>query len=78
MKKTVISTFLIAAGAFALLNTATVQAEQYSGPQNTAVVRLGYDKSMSSKTIKAAVIDSYFRQVCKMAKSLDGIKHQCL
>ena len=26
---------------------------------------LGYDKSMSEKTIKAAVIDSYFRNICK-------------
>lgn len=68
MKKTVISTFLIAAGAFAIMNAVPVQAEPYTGPQNPAVVRLGYDKSMSEKTIKAAVIDSYFRQVCKNGK----------
>ena len=68
MKKTIICTFLIAAGAFSLMNSVPVQAEPYSGPQNTAVVRLGYDKSMSEKTIKAAVIDSYFRNICKNGK----------
>ena len=68
MKKTIICTFLIAAGALYLINSAPVQAEPYSGPQNTAVVRLGYDKSMSEKTIKAAVIDSYFRNICKNGK----------
>lgn len=67
MKKTVICTFLMAAGALAMFNM-PVEAEPYAGPQNTAVVRLGYDKSMSEKTIKAAVIDSYFRQVCKNGK----------
>ena len=50
------------------MNSVPVQAEPYSGPQNTAVVRLGYDKSMSEKTIKAAVIDSYFRNICKNGK----------
>lgn len=68
MKKTIICTILIAAGALSLVNLAPVQAEPYSGPQNTAVVRLGYDKSMSEKTIKAAVIDSYFRNIYKNGK----------
>lgn len=68
MKKMAICTFLIAAGAFAILSTTSVKAEPYVGPQNPAVVRIGYDKSMSEKTIKAAVIDSYFRQVCKNGK----------
>ena len=61
MKKTIICTFLIAAGAFALLNVSPAQQEQSFGFQNFSALTLGYDKSMSEKTIKAAVIDSYFR-----------------
>ena len=38
------------------------------GFQNIAAITLGYDKSMGEKTIKAAVIDSYFRNVCKNGK----------
>lgn len=68
MKKSIICTFLVSAGLVALMNISAVQAENYAGIQNPAVVRLGYDKSMGSKTIKAAVIDSYFRQVCKNGK----------
>ena len=66
MKKIVICTFLIAAGAFSLMNgISTAPQEQHYGFQNIAAMTLGYDKSMSEKTIKAAVIDSYFRNVCK-------------
>ena len=32
--------------------------------KNSYAITLGYDKSMSEKTIKAAVIDSYFRNIC--------------
>lgn len=68
MKKIVICTFLIAAGAIALLNQSPAYAEQGYGSQSTAAITLGYDKSMSEKTIKAAVIDSYFRNICKNGK----------
>ena len=68
MKKTIICTFLIAAGAFALLNVSPAQQEQSFGFQNISALTLGYDKSMSEKTIKAAVIDSYFRNICKNGK----------
>ena len=66
MKKIVICTFLMAAGAFSLMNNiSTAPQEQNFGIQKIAAITLGYDKSMSEKTIKAAVIDSYFRNVCK-------------
>ena len=66
MKKTIICTFLIAAGAFSLMNSISLAPqEQEYGLRNIAAMTLGYDKSMSEKTIKAAVIDSYFRNVCK-------------
>ena len=68
MKKILISTVLIAAGAFALLNTNTVQPMSSINLQSMSAMTLGYDKSMSEKTIKAAVIDSYFRQVCQNGK----------
>ena len=68
MKKTIICTCLIAAGAFALLNVSPVKQEQNFGFQNISALTLGYDKSMSEKTIKAAVIDSYFRNICKNGK----------
>ena len=69
MKKIVICTFLIAAGAIVSFSNIT-PAENASvyGFQNVAAITLGYDKSMSEKTIKAAVIDSYFRNVCKNGK----------
>ncbi len=65
MKKLVIGTFLIAFGAFALNSVQLAPQEQHFGLQKTAAITLGYDRSMSEKTIKAAVIDSYYRQVCK-------------
>ena len=66
MKKTIICIFLIAAGAFSLMNSISLAPqEQEYGLRNIAAMTLGYDKSMSEKTIKAAVIDSYFRNVCK-------------
>ena len=70
MKKIVICTFLIAAGAAALFNT-NYQIET-NVPQfelkNSYAMALGYDKSMSEKVIKAAVIDSYFRNVAANGK----------
>ena len=70
MKKTVICTLLVAAGAFALLNSSvnTADYNQEFLIKNSAAMTLGYDKSMSDKTIKAAVIDSYFREICKNGK----------
>ncbi len=70
MKKTVISAFLVAAGAvsFACTNIDTAVYEPSFGFQNISAITLGYDKSMSDKTIKAAVIDSYFRAICKNGK----------
>lgn len=69
MKKTIICTFLIAACAFSLMNNVTTapQVNEF-GFKNMSAITLGYDKSMSEKTIKAAVIDSYFRNVCKNGK----------
>ena len=68
MKKIVILSFLTIATAISL-NSINV------APQTTelefkkfSAITLGYDKSMSEKTIKAAVIDSYFREICKNGK----------
>ena len=36
--------------------------------KNSYAITLGYDKSMSEKTIKAAIIDSYFREVAANGK----------
>ena len=68
MKKMAICTFLIVAGAFSLLNVSTAEKANDFGFQKVAAITLGYDKSMGEKTIKAAVIDSYFRNVCKAGK----------
>ena len=70
MKKIVICTFLIAAGAATLLNInnkVETKAPEFA-LKNSYAMTLGYDKSMSEKTIKAAVIDSYFRNVAKNGK----------
>ena len=70
MKKIVICTFLVAAGAAALLNIDSkieTKAPEFA-LKNSYAITLGYDKSMSEKTIKAAVIDSYFRNVAKNGK----------
>ena len=68
MKKLIISTVLIAIGAFTLANVQTAPLEQSLSLQKISAITLGYDKSMSDKIIKAAVIDSYYRQVCKNGK----------
>ena len=70
MKKIVICTFLIAAGAASLLNLNNkidIQTPEF-GFKNYYAITLGYDKSMGEKTIKAAVIDSYFREVVANGK----------
>ena len=70
MKKIVICTFLIAAGAVALCDI-NLRADSHKPNfylKNSYAIVLGYDKSMGEKTIKAAVIDSYFREVAANGK----------
>lgn len=70
MKKIVICTFIIAAGAASLLNINSKidnQSPKFNF-KNTYAIVLGYDKSMSEKTIKAAIIDSYFREIAANGK----------
>lgn len=69
MKKIVICTVLIAAGAVSLMNLNNIEQKtpEFSFMNSSAII-LGYDKSMGEKTIKAAVIDSYFRQVAANGK----------
>ena len=70
MKKIIICTFLMAAGSLVLLNTDSKiesKAPEFA-LKNSYAITLGYDKSMSEKTVKAAVIDSYFRNVANSGK----------
>lgn len=70
MKKTLLSTLLLSATTVCIM-TLTIGVspiEQDYGFKKISAITLGYDKSMSEKTIKAAVIDSYFRQICKNGK----------
>jgi len=69
MKKIVICTFLVAAGAACFLNGSKLETTnpQFDFKQSYAIT-LGYDKSMSEKTVKAAIIDSYFRSVASNGK----------
>lgn len=68
MKRLVITTFLIAFGAFSVMNVSTAPQTHNYDFQKISAMTLGYDKSMSEKTIKAAVIDSYFRNICQNGK----------
>ena len=69
MKKTLICTFLIVAGSFALINNIEpAKTENTFRLHKAPAITLGYDKSMGDKTIKAAVIDSYFRAICNNGK----------
>ena len=65
MKKTIIGGFLIIASFLAVTNISTVDSFNNFEIKNISALTLGYDKSMGEKTIKAAVIDSYFRNICK-------------
>lgn len=70
MKKIVICTILVAASAAVLMNIDSkveVQTPEFL-LKNSYAITLGYDRSMSEKTIKAAVIDSYFRSVASSGK----------
>ena len=70
MKKMVISAFIVAAGTFAVCGFNNIPASVHPefALKNSYAIVLGYDKSMSEKTIKAAVIDSYFREVAANGK----------
>lgn len=68
MKKIVICTFLVAAAAVINFNTDIKTASPEFTLKNSYAITLGYDKSMSEKTIKAAVIDSYYRSVVANGK----------
>ncbi len=70
MKKIVICAFLVAAGAASLLSiNSNIDNQTPSfGFKNSYAIVLGYDKSMGEKTIKAAVIDSYFREIAANGK----------
>lgn len=70
MKKIILSTFITTIAITACMNfnnNFTVE-ENTIQFKNISAMALGYDRSMSEKTIKATVIDSYFRQVCKNGK----------
>lgn len=70
MKKIIICTFLAVAGAVVLMNSGNniqTQSPEFAY-KNSYAMTLGYDKSMSEKTVKAAVIDSYFRNVASNGK----------
>lgn len=70
MKKIVICTFIALTGAASLLNIndkIETKTPEFT-LKNSYAITLGYDKSMSEKTIKAAVIDSYFRSVASSGK----------
>ena len=70
MKKIILSTFITTIAITACMNfnnNFTVE-ENTIQFKNILAMALGYDRSMSEKTIKATVIDSYFRQVCKNGK----------
>ena len=68
MKKTVICTILVATSAFMLSSIKNAPINETYGLKTMSAITLGYDKSMSEKTIKAAVIDSYFRSICQNGK----------
>ena len=68
MKKIAISTLLISAVVLTMNSINTVPTEHEFLLKKVSAITLGYDKSMSEKTIKAAVIDSYFRNICKNGK----------
>ena len=68
MKKLLMSSILIAT-SFLAMNSVNLASQEVSYDyQKMFAMTLGYDKSMSEKTIKAAVIDSYFRNVVKNGK----------
>lgn len=69
MKKTIVCAILAVAGVFSLygVNSISEQSPEFFIKSFSALT-VGYDKSMSEKTIKAAVIDSYFRELVANGK----------
>ena len=65
MKKIIIASLFVTVGVFSLTNIAPAESLKVYSLQKYSAMTLGYDKSMSEKTIKAAVIDSYFRNLCQ-------------
>ena len=71
MKKIAICTFLAVSASAVMLfdiNNNIVSQTPSFELKNSYAITLGYDKSMSEKTVKAAVIDSYFRNVAANGK----------
>ena len=70
MKKIILSTIIATAGfiCFSVVDTQKTVSNPEFLLKNTYAITLGYDKSMGEKTIKAAVIDSYFREVAANGK----------
>ncbi len=72
MKKILFSVLAVTACFFLLSNVdKQIDNNQYKPEflfKNSFNITLGYDKSMGEKTIKAAVIDSYFREVAANGK----------
>ena len=68
MKKILVCSMVVLAGLFTLANISPVESSKVFDFKNISAITLGYDKSMGEKTIKAAVIDSYFRNVCNSGK----------
>ena len=70
MKKIMLCSLFVSAMIFSTL--ANDAFKEQESPvffvKNTSNIVLGYDKSMGKKTIKAAVIDSYFRNVASNGK----------
>ncbi len=74
MKKILFSVLAVTASFFLLSNVDNQIDNNRYKPEfllkNSYNIILGYDKSMGEKTIKAAVIDSYFREVAANGKIL--------
>jgi len=70
MKKSILCSALILTGILACFqyNIQPVEQSRNYYIKNISAITLGYDKSMGQKTIKAAVIDSYFREICRNGK----------
>ncbi len=72
MKKILFSVLAVTASFFLLSNVDNQIDNNRYKPEfllkNSYNITLGYDKSMGEKTIKAAVIDSYFREVAANGK----------
>lgn len=66
MKKQILLTILaIGLGTVSMNSIEPSDSNLNFNIQKTYAVTLGYDKSMSEKTIKAAVIDSYYRKIAQ-------------